>query len=312
MMGFWLGTKMALQEYEYANKKINVIIRDVGTDKMVLNKILEDTLLMQDVNMIIGPFYGSLFPTAAEYAKNHCIHIVNPFSTRYDFVENNPYVYKLIPPFISRPEIVDKQFISHSENYNIILWGDSATTPELLAYRYYLTEHQIPYKEVHTLTLPILHAKHNLIVALFDQPERVIHAVHTLVNTEEQQDFTLIVPEKWLSISELTEEFYNLPDLYFFTDCFVDENSDRVKQFKFDYTFFYEAPPELADYSFQGYDITRYFIDLFFEDFNHKNVQFIPLSYQFYWTQILNGGFENVKTRFIQVKNLELNEVISD
>jgi len=310
MMGFWMGAKMALQEYENSKYKIHVIVRDAVTDTNRLHYILKDSVLMSLVNIIIGPFYGSLFPTAAEYAKTHNITIVNPFSTRFDFVENNPSVYKLTPPFLSRPETVDNHFLLQSENYNIILWGDSATTPELLAYRYYLTENIIPYKEVHTLTVSLSRTKPNLIVALFDNPERVIHAVHTLMNTEEQPEFTLIVPEKWLNIYELPQDFYHLQQLYFFTHYFVDEKNELVKQFQNDYTFYYEAPADLASFSYQGYDITKYFIELFFEDFIHENVLIHTFSYQFTWNKIENGGFENIKTRFIQVKDLELIEVI--
>jgi len=313
MMGFWLGAKMALKEYEYSKKKINVIVRDAVTNKNALKKVLNDTLLMAKVNIMMGPIYGSLFSLAAEYAEKHNIIIVNPFSTRYDFVEKNSAVYKLTPPFISRPKAVATHLLAHPERFNVILWGDSATSIELQVYKYYFNEHEIKYKEVHTLTIPQDARKTNLIIALFDQPERVIHGIHTLINQEEgdenEYNRILIVPESWLSLSELTEDFYNLPDLYFFTNYFVDENSTRAKQFQFDYTFFNEAPAELAGYNYQGYDITRYFIDLFFADLNPEEVQFQPLSYQFQWKQILDGGLENTKVRLIRVKDLGFEEV---
>jgi len=309
MMGFWLGTKMALQEFENGNNKVNVIVRDAVTDKHALYRILNDTSLMEKVNIIIGPIYGALFPVAAEFAVNNNIIIVNPFSTRFDFVENNRNVYKLIPPIISRPKTITEHFLSQPEEFNVILWGDSTVNIELQAYKYFFNEHHINFKEVHTLAIPQDTRKTNLIIAFFDQPERVIHGVHTIINQEEEYSKIVVVPEKWLSISELTEDFYNQSDLYFFTNYFVDESCDRVKLFQSDYTFYYEAPAELTEYSYQGYDITRYFIDLYFSNFKHSDVQFQPLSYKFQWQQILNGGFENSKPRLIQVKDIELIEV---
>jgi hypothetical protein len=308
MMGFWLGAKIALQEYNDSDKKINVIVRDAVTNVSALTKLLEDTVLMKPVNLIIGPFYGSLFPVAAEYAKNHNIIIVNPFSTRYDFVESNPKVFKLVSPFVSRPEILSKQFLSNPNEYNVILWGDSTTTPELLAYKYYFNENHIPYKEVNTITLPQTRKK-DLIIALFSEPHRVINCVHTLIAEEEETDNVVVAPEKWISISELNEDFFNLPNLYYFTDYFVDEKDDKVRQFQHEYLFNYEVPATLADYSYQGYDITRYFIDLFFADFCFDAVEFHPLSYQFQWKQILEGGFENITPRLIQIVNFELEEM---
>jgi len=309
MMGFWLGAKMALQEYENSDNKISVIVRDVVTDVGALTKILEDPVLMSRVNIIIGPFYGSLFSTAAEFAKQHNIIIVNPFSTRFDFVENNPYVYKLIPSFSSRPKTITEVFLSQPNDYNIILWSDSTITPELQAYKNHFKERHIPFKEVNTLTISQNTKKTNLIIALFEQPTRVVHCVHTLINSDVEKNI-VVVPEKWFSISELTEDFFNLPHLYYFTNYFIDENNSDVKQFQLKYIFNYEAPAELIAYSYQGYDITRYFIDLYFADYNFNAVHFTPLSYKFQWEQILNGGFENNKTRLIRVKDLELEEVI--
>ena len=308
MMGFWLGAKMALQEYKNSTRKINVIVRDAITDVQDLNNILGDSVLMKPVNIIIGPFYGLLFPIAAEFAKSHQKVIVNPFSSRYDFVENNTYVYKLTPPFLSRAELIAEHFLSDSEEYDIILWGDTLATPERTAYQYYFKEHNIPYRESISLSLSKNKSTKNLIIPLFEQRERVIYAVHSLVSYNETNKI-VIVPERWFSISELTEDFYTLPDLYYFANYFVDENSDEIKQFKSDFISNYGAPAELDSYSYQGYDVTRYFIDLFFADFNTNEVQFKPLSYQFQWQQILNGGFENVKTRLIQIKELELEEV---
>ena len=306
MMGFWLGAKMALQEYKNSNHKINVIVRDAVTDVQDLNYILEDSVLMKPVNIIIGPFYGSLFPTAAEFAKKHQKIIVNPFSSRYDFVEENPYVYKLTPPFLSRAEAVTELFLSGSEEYDIILWGDTTDTPERVAYQYYFNEHNIAYREGNSLSLS-KKSKKNIIIPLFEQRERVIYAVHSLVSYSETNKI-VIVPEKWFTISELTEDFYMLPDLYYFTNYFVNENSDEIKQFKSDYINNYGAPADLASFSFQGYDVTRYFIDLFFADFNTNEVKFKPLSYIFNWRKVSNGGFENVKARLIQVKELEQEE----
>jgi hypothetical protein len=309
MIGFWLGAKMALQEYESSGKKINVILRDAVKDNSSLYRIFDDVSLMKDVDIIIGPFYGSIFPEAAEYAKNNNIIIINPFSTRYDFVQNNSNVYKLTPPFYSRPETIAALFLSQPDDYHIILWGDSVQGPEIQAYKHFFNEHNIHFKEIHTFSLPLNAKKNNLIITLFEKTTRVIHAVHTLVNNSTPENSIVIVPEKWFSISELNDDFYNLPHLYYFTDYFIDENCSKVKQFQNDYLYFFHAPVELAGFAYQGYDITHYFIDLYFADFDISKVKYTPLSYQFKWNKILEGGFENRKTRLIQIKNLELEEV---
>ena len=309
MLGFWLGAKMALQEYNQSDKTINVVVKDVVTDENALQSILNDHELMKNVNIIIGPFYGSLFPVAAEYAKNHNIIIVNPFSTRFDFVQQNPSVYKLMPPFYSRPKTISDIFLAQKNEYNIILWGDSVQSIEIQAYKQFFTEHNIPFKEMQYLSLSSKSKNKNLIIAIFETPTRVIHSVHTLINNENQTNNVVVVPESWLSITELPYDFYNLPCLYYFTNYFIDENSTEIQQFQQEYALLYDIPAELDAYSYQGYDITRYFVDMFFADFEADKVKFQPLSYRFQWNKILNGGYENQKNRLIRIKDLELEEV---
>jgi hypothetical protein len=310
MMGFWLGTKIALREHKSSDKKINIVVRDVVTDENALQNILNDHELMKEVNIIVGPFYGSLFPVAAEYAKNNNILIVNPFTTRFDFVQNNPAVYKLIPPFYSRPEVVADVFLSKSNDYNIILWGDSVQNAETQAYKQFFTEQNIAFKEVQYLSASAIAKKKNLIIATFEKPARVIHSMHVFSGSANQDNNVLIMPESWLSISELTFDFFNMPHLYFFTNYFVDENSDAVQQFQLDYTLLYGgAPAELDAYSYQGYDVTHYFMDLFFADFDVDKMKFEPLCYKFQWEKITDGGYENKRARLIRLKEFEFEEV---
>jgi len=297
-----------LQNYNHSDKKINVIVRDVARDATTLYKILKDTILMNNVDLIIGPFYGSLFPETADFANQHNIAIVNPFSTRPDFVENNPSVYKLVPPFASRAETIENHFLTSPNEYNIILWCDSIQTHELQAYKKYFNKKNIPFKEVNAWSLSLSSSKKNLIIAFFENSTRIIHSVHTILGADMKNN-VMIVPEKWFNINELTEDFYNLPNLYYFTNYFVNETDPEVKKFQSDYSLLYEAPAELAAYSYQGYDITRYFIELFFADFNVDDVNFMPLSYIFHWKKTPNGGFENTTPRLIHIKDFELNEV---
>ena len=315
MFGFWEGAKLALQTYENSNKIVKVVVRDVATDEKKLQKVLQDEKLMKDVDLIIGPFYGSLFPIASKYAEEHKITIINPFATRIDFVNENRAVYKLIPPLSSRPESLQKNILSKYSDYSVILWYDAEDNIELAAYETYFKTNQIPYTltkvkpETYSLNLTLSSTKHNVIVALFQNQTNVINQMRLLEGTHNQFEYSLIFPEGWLQVSSLDDDFYAMPNMYYFSNYFVDQNSLAVKDFRSDYFATFQSPCQLERYSYQGYDITKYFIDLYFAGFNERDVTYTPLSYKFNFKQWSNGGFENNKVRLIEIKNFEKVEI---
>ncbi len=315
MFGFWEGTKLALESYQNSNINLKVIVRDVTTDEKKLQKVLKDERLMKDVDLIIGPFYSSLFPIASKYAMEHNISIINPFSTKTNFVSDNKVVYKLTPSLNSRPESLYKNIISKQNNYSIVLWYDSEENSELQAYENYFKENQIPYQltkvkpETYSLNLTLSSIKHNIIIALYQNQTNIINQMRLLEASQNSYEFSLIFPEEWLHVSSLDEDFYAMKNIYYFSNFFVDINNPIVQEYKNNYILTYQSPCQLERYSFQGYDITKYFIELYLAGYNEKQVSYVPMSYKFRFKQWTNGGFENDRVRFIEIKNFEKTEV---
>lgn len=315
MFGFWEGAKLALESYQNSNINIKVIVRDITTDEKKLLKILQDERLMKDVDLIIGPFYSSLFQIASNYAAEHKITIINPFSTKTNFVNENKFVYKLTPSLQSRPESLYKNLISKHEDYAIVLWYDSEENIELNAYETYFKEKQIPYTltkvkpETYSLNLTLSPTKHNIIVALYQNQTNIVNQMRLLEASQDSYDYSLIFPEEWLQVSILDEDFYAMRNIYYFSNVFVDLNNPSIIEYKENFVLTYQSPCQIERYSYQGYDITKYFIDLYLADYNEKKVLYTPMSYKFRFKQWSNGGFENDKIRFIEIKNFEKREV---
>lgn len=315
MLGFWEGAKLALKTLEDADFKVNVILRDVTTDEKKLNKILNDGTLMKDVDLIIGPFYGSLFPAAAKYAQEHKITIINPFSSRTDFVSNNPYVYKLIPPLNVRPETLQKKILSQYKSYQVIIWYDTDDNPELPIYEKYFKDNQIPYTvnklqpETFSLKLDLDTGMQNVIVALFQNHTNIINQMRLFSGIHKQFPCSLIFPEEWLNNSSLDDDFYSIPNLYYFTNCFIDPTDINTTDYRRAYVDTYQAPCQLERYSFQGYDITKYFIEYYISGFQEKNSHYTPMAYKFKFKQWTKGGYENEKVRLIHIENFQKKEI---
>lgn len=322
-IGFWEGARLALQEYESGDNSIKVIVRDITNDSLKLKSILSDKELMDDVDLIIGPFYYHNFNIAAQYAKKYKIPIVNPFSHRSEMLEGNEYVYKMMPQRFAAAQKVKKHFYDKN-NANIILWNDSTSSENKNnAYELYFTEENIPYKKILTggnlsrLRNALSHTQPNVIIALFETDAKVLNQVRLLSgmnydeiteSTFEIPSFSLIVPESWLSKSILDIDFYSLPLIYYFSNYYVNNEDANTLDFIFRYENAYKSHPDILSFSYQGYDITKYFIEYLSKqtDINQLNINMTASKYNF--IKQPNGGYENDCIRFIQIKDLKATE----
>lgn len=314
MMGFWEGAKMAIDRYDNPNVKLNIIVRDISYDEEKLKETLT-RLSNTKIDLIIGPLYAKLFTIAAEYARQRKIPIVNPFSTRSDFLDSNAYVYKLIPAPQKQPEILYNLLIQYDKNANIILWtngSDDSITVNY--YKNYFSKIKRPF---HTVKLsqgiPGLNTKlnknaNNIILAFYENNARIISNLQTL-SLKSDTNITIIAPESWLQYQNIDFLFFESLHLHFFSNFYINRQDEKTELFKMDYIEQYQSPPTLERFSYQGYDITRYFIELMIQDFDTSKVKFEPLSFDFDFVRVNGNGYENTKSRLISFRNYELIEV---
>ena len=308
LMGFWNGAQMALDEYN-RNVSINVVVRDVSNDEKKLRRVLEDKELMAGVNLIIGPFFGKLFAVAAEYASRYQIPIVNPFTSRQDFVEDNEYVYKLIPSLEARPSMI--AFLAQQSNaFPIIIYGDSTSkNKEMLAYRKYFQDNHISYEispNASSVVNRLTNDRPQFIVTFYDNPAQNLIISRNLLYSKKTDNLTFIVPETWLESKTYDIEYYSKLNLHFFSDYYIDFDEEKTKTFIYDYTQRFGVPPSLKNFAFQGYDITRYFVELMINEFDLDRVKVSPIAFPLSFDKSPNGGFENVNVQFLEVKDNEI------
>ena len=309
LMGFWNGTQMALDEYKRTNVSINVVVRDISNDEKKLRRVLEDEELMAGVNLILGPFFGKLFAVAAEYASRYQIPIVNPFTSRQDFVEDNEYVYKLIPSLEARPSMI--AFLAQQSNaFPIIIYGDSSSTnKEMRAYRKYFQDNHIAYEIAPNASSVVNHltpSRPQFVVTFYDNPAQNLVISRNLLYSKKNDNLTFVVPETWLESKTYDIEYYSKLNLHFFSDYYIDFDEEKTKTFIYDYTQRFGVPPSLKNFAFQGYDITRYFVELMINEFDLDRVKVSPIAFPLSFDKSPNGGFENVNVQFLEVKDNEI------
>lgn len=319
MFGFWEGAKKALKEYEKDYVNLKIIVRDVCEDETKLQQILQE-IEDENIDLIIGPMFSKPFAIAAEFAREHKIHIVNPFTNRTDFLNDNPYVFKLTPALSSRPEALNNLLLNKLQTYNLIFWTNGKKdTGDLPYYEIYFNEKGIPYSTVtiaegaNALKQKIKRGQPNVVLAFFENANvSIIQSLQTLdMSTEE---IYLIAPESWMNIKNIDMTTFNNAHYHYFTNYFVDKKTDAVQLFDDEYVTEFSSYPSLERFSYQGYDVTNYFINLTINNFDLSKVKYAPISYDFEFPvgDHNANGLENKKQRLITIEDFQLKEVLPD
>lgn len=306
LMGFWAGAQIALEEYDNMNVPLNVIVKDVTENEAQLRSIMENESLMHKVDLIIGPFFSKTFMIAAEYAKQYQIPIVNPFTNRTDILEGNEFVYKVIPSLEAKPaslSFVAEQYPDHK----IILYRDTTIkNREQMVYLDYFKSHQIPYKEVFNqsaLLNEIVPGKKNIILIYSHNAAKMLMVSRDLLYKSNPEDLLLVVPETWMQSKTYDVEYYSKLNLHFFSNFYVDERDQQTQVFIDKYKKHFKTIPTLEDFSFQGYDITRFFVEMILNNGDIDRVKVDALAYPMSFDKTPNGGYENVNVQFLEIKD---------
>lgn len=304
LIHFWEGAQIAISELGDEGNDFNVIVRDV-TDANKLEQVLEEAAV-QKADLIIAPLYGKLFPTVAEFGHKHKIPVVNPFSSRHDIIEGNPYIYKANPSLAARAAYL----CNHHPGANFILWTGTHATPDAEAYRSYFTEHDIHFHEVPDSIFfgsQLSPSKENVVIACFNNTSSFTHGMTKILESTKLPPFMWIIPEEWLLMEEFNIDNMNGLNVNHFANYFSDDTAEHTQVFNYKYGERFHCLPSIRNYAYQGYDIAKFFISMILNDYRTPNIE--PIAYDFQFKRIDKGGFENVKARLIHLQNYDFKEV---
>lgn len=93
---FYEGFMMAVEAMDRQGMKLDLDVIDVTDNVASAEKALRQ-IQNEDLDLIVGPFFGKSFAVIEEYAKNNGIAVVNPLSTRESVIKDSPNVVKVKP-----------------------------------------------------------------------------------------------------------------------------------------------------------------------------------------------------------------------
>lgn len=283
--------------------------------------------VLKNSELIVGPIVEKDLAPVAEYAKHNRITIVSPMDTKTESLsEDNPYFflfpamaesgYEHIVSHMVTEEVSDTSLVSDHNAYTIIYETGAAESEPVRKVKESLYNKGLSYNEfsygllegrgmdtIMRFTLDSLGLNKVFVAseseAFVSDVLRNLHLIQS-VNFYKMMVFGL---PKWKSYETIELEYFHMLHVHLCLPYYIDYNNSDTKHFVQKYWEVFKAEP--TPYSFQGYDITSFFITaldkygrnypLHMEEWQksmlQSNIHFIPSTPY--------SGFNNVATRDI-------------
>lgn len=316
LISFWQGAQIALEHFESEKIQLSVIVKDISSDETQLKQLMENQELMKSVDLMIGPFYSNLFAIAASYAKHYQIPIVNPFTTRTDFLADNEFVYKAMPSKEDIPLSIYQSLIEYNVLAKVFIWAEDTIAQDVKAFQHCFEQNEVQYKmvpflsNIKNLLQCFVHQepeRENIVIVSSKNEARIIQNIRLMEDVNLFPEGTIfLVPEQWMDLNQSDLEILNRLQVHYYSNYYVNYADEKTQNFIQEFQTRFFAFPTLKRYAFQGFDITNYFIDILINDFQELTINPHAISMGFKFVKIPKGGYENRQYQFLKLQNYEI------
>ena len=324
---FYYGLLLAAKKMKSMGVSIEFIVKDTKANSQRLSEILSLSEL-QEVDLIIGPVYSDNFRVASSFAKQHKINIVAPFKLkRESLVVTNPFAFLVNPS--EETEIANvSSFLADSYDRSVLVVHNGTPEEEevIETYKKKLVKSFASYDNIYEIVFKQVNFKaggaaavenalsvglYNIVIIPSTDQVFITNLVTKLNYLTKNYKITLYGMSAWEQFRNIEIEYLRNLKFHYGTTSFVDKQNKAVKNFDYQYKTYYKDEPSV--YSYLGYDISYFFINVL-KDYG-KHFQFcLPSSVNKNYTEGLRfdfnfervspfSGFENNWLRIVKIND---------
>lgn len=320
-MDFYAGSLLALENLKEKGLKLNINLIDQFnfpiSDIINLNKL-------STTEAIIGPIKKKDVADILRYTKDLNIPIISPMDQSVETLLDSNKVLIQIPSTSSSQitNLVNELNADYQKNIDsskILLFFENGVQDYKLVdqTKHELAKNGLQYEELsytilegrnmlHKITSMLNPNNLNYVIVPSANEAFVNDIVRnlSLVNNNEQGEINLYGLSRWRNFETIEPEYFHKMNLQLSVPYYVDYSNQEIKDFLMRYRALYNNEP--SPYSYQGYDITIYLVNLL----NQYGKDFINLEklpdYHLFQSNISltrereNSGFSNTSTRNIR------------
>lgn len=276
---FYEGALLALDSLQQSGMNIELYVFDASNQKTI-GKLLQMDVF-RDLDLIIGPVYPELQEQVAAFSSKNRIPMVSPLASNGNFEEHNSWYFK-VNPTKEFQVAQTAQFIADefgNKNLMFLQTSGNANSPEmklnelskakLMAARQsakskkdLFHEYNFQQQALNDL-IPFLDENgENVFVIPAENEAQVSIAVTNLTALAENYDVVLVGTASLPKLKSIQTENFHRVKLHFVTPTFIDFNTHLTRRFIGRYRETFSGEP--SQFSYQGFDVTYYFLNALF------------------------------------------------
>ncbi|MES2284499.1 MAG: LysM peptidoglycan-binding domain-containing protein [Bacteroidota bacterium] len=321
---FYEGALLAIDSLKKQKLNAKIFIYDIDDqDSLNILNILKKPEL-KEMNLMIGPLYGSSFMPVAKFAKEHSIPIISPFTQINKVLFDNLYVCKVLPSNAMQVEQMAHFVIDTFQKQNIIL-VNNGNPKEVSFYNvfkniankalkkagYKAADSLKEVKSSAAIESMLNSGKINVIVLPSNNQSYVTEFISKLNPLVDKHKIVLIGLQGWINYDNLDFDYLNKLAVHIPSNNYIDYQNPVTRNFINSYYERFKTDPEL--YAYQGYDIAYYFISSlqkYGTGFLNNIVEYKYQGIETYFNFMqypLDSGFEN---KFVYILKYHDNKLV--
>ncbi|OFX69446.1 MAG: hypothetical protein A2X12_11605 [Bacteroidetes bacterium GWE2_29_8] len=323
---FYEGALMAIDSIKNKGLNADVFIYDVAEDSLQIVNLLKGKEL-QDMNLIIGPFYNKDLIKVIEFAKEHSIPVVAPVVSDNSIILSNPNVFKISTSVNNQISLLSEYVNNNYNNSNIIIITEESENMSKIGSNIYtnilnLNKKKDSVNNIQTiLEYPkdfdkfldyLMIGKQNIIISLINKEATLTNYLTKLYNMTDNYNITVYGLPTWENYENIDNNYKNKLNVHLFSTNFIDYYDDNTNNFIGAFrSQFYTDPDKFA---LIGYDITYYFLEALnvygvtFPDFTDK-IDYKPMHTRFNFKKQGRDGYENMYINIYKYDDFKIERV---
>jgi len=297
---FYEGFRLAMDSLRKTGLHIELFIYDIDdNDSAKIQDILKKPEL-KDLNLIIGPFAGSVFLPVSKFAHQHSIPIVSPLSQQNKILLNNEYVSKMTPSITTQLEeeagFVARNYVG--QNVVLVSNSNSKEIQYVSIFRTRLNEilkasgssdSIFNVKAAEGVGKALSLTKVNVVVIPSNSQAYVTDILRTLNTLSDKYQIVVFGMQSWSGFTNLDYDYLENLKLHYPVNAFVEYDNENTLNFIKNFRIYSGCEPGV--YAFEGYDAGVFYLSTL----RDYGVNFRKKLSKIKWTGT-QGSFDLYKT----------------
>ena len=328
MVEYYEGFLMALDSLKKKGVSVDLYTYDSGNTQASVKQVLNKAE-MKGMDVIFGPAHADQVKPMADFAQEHNIRLVVPFTSKGEDVFNNPYIYQInTPQSYLYSEVYEHYLRKFPKAHVVFVDAETGHTDKadfIKGLKEELKNNQITFKELkgeainpEGLKLAVDSLRENVIIPTSGRNVALIKILPQLIVTgREHPNYNMKLfgyPEWQTYTDDHLSSFFEM-DTYFYSSFYTNNLFPEAIKFIQAYRRWYskDMANTFPKYGMLGFDTAYFFLQGLhkygsnFEE-SMNQMQVTPIQTGFKFDRVNNwGGFINRKVFFVNfTKNYEL------